>query len=68
MTAGDRVAIVDGTDATGTPIEEIILNEANNTGVNVPMPAVGKAFGKGLYVVVSISGGELNWSAGYDGV
>lgn len=67
LTAGDRVAILDGTNGSGTPIEEIIVNNANSDGLIVPMPAVGKQFSIGLYVAVAKAGGEINLSLGYDG-
>lgn len=67
VTAGDRVLIVDGTSPAGTVMEEIILSDANSNGITVPMPAVGKEFGTGLYVVAALTGGEFDLSLGYDG-
>ncbi len=66
LTAGDRIAILDGTDGTGTPIEEVIVNNANGDGITIPMPAVGKQFSKGLYVAIAKAGGEIDLSLGYD--
>jgi len=69
VTAGNRILIQDGINASGTIIEEIILNDANSTpaGQTIPLPAVGKEFGTGLYVnLAGITGGEVNVSIGYD--
>jgi hypothetical protein len=69
VTAGNRIVIHDGVDATGPAIEEIILNDANSVNpLILPLPAVGKEFGTGLYINLGgITGGEVNVSVGYDG-
>jgi hypothetical protein len=68
-TAGNRILIHDGIDATAPVIEEIIINDANSVNpAVVPLPAVGKQFSTGLYVNMGgLSGGEANVSIGYDG-
>jgi hypothetical protein len=69
-TAGDRVIVYDGLDATGTVMCEIILNDANSSGPavqNIMLPSVGKEFKTGLFVNLGgITGGEVNVSVGYD--
>ena len=69
VTAGNRILFHDGTNSSGTVIEEIILNDANSVNpLIIPLPAVGKEFGTGLYVNLGgLSGGEVNVSIGYDG-
>lgn len=67
VTAGDRITIIDGINGSGAPMEEIILNNANSDGIPVPMPAVGKEFGTGLYIAIAVTGGEVDVSVGYDG-
>ena len=66
LTAGDRVAILDGINGSGAVIEEVIINNANGDGLAIPLPAVGKEFGTGLYVAVAKAGGEIDLSLGYD--
>lgn len=65
VTAGDRFVVTDGNGGAG--IEEVIFAEANNSGLNIIMPTVGKEFANGLYVTPIVAGGEVNWSVGYDG-
>ena len=69
LAAGNRILIHDGLDATGTVIEEVIINDANSVNpLVVSLPAVGKQFATGLYVnLAGAPGGEKNVSVGYDG-
>lgn len=67
-TAGNRVTVHDGLDATGAVMEEIIVNDANSVNpMVIPLPAVGKQFATGLFVNLGAIAGEVNVSVGYDG-
>jgi hypothetical protein len=66
VTAGDRVYLYDGINATGKPIMQITLNDANNT-ISVPLPSVGLQFETGLYFKPILTGGEMDATIGYDG-
>ena len=64
VTAGDRVVIKNGTDATGSPL--ILMEFSGTRGTVSFTPSVGLNFDTGIYVDETLSGGGAVTSVVYE--
>lgn len=63
--AGNKIMVYDNTSAAGTAIEEIVFSASALSGLEVPMPTVGKQFLTGLYIKI-LGAGDIVVSVGFD--